>query len=174
MGLIQQIKDVAMRNRRQRASEITQEFRNALYSSPLCSDYENVFAQVRPLIDAMVSVRPFGVGRNGARLDPSRTPELNVLMEPNETMGAIEFMDTMFATWLTENALYIHVHKKGNSIKGYTLIPPDSKIYLGNGKYYWQVYGADGTVQTLYDDEVMELHYSRNPRIWKMAQSQRP
>lgn len=167
MGLIQQIKDVAMRNRRQRASEITQEFRNALYSSPLCSDYENVFAQVRPLIDAMVSVRPFGVGRNGARLDPSRTPELNVLMEPNETMGAIEFMDTMFATWLTESALYIHVHKKGNNIKGYTLLPPDSKIYLGNGKYYWQVYDADGAVQTIYEDEVMELHYSRNPRDLK-------
>ena len=167
MGLIQQIKDVAARNRRQRASEVTQEFRNALFSSPLCSDYENVFAQVRPLVDAMVSVRPFGVGRNGARLDPSRTPELNVLMDPNETMGAIEFMDTMFSTWLTENALYIHVHKQGNSIKGYTLLPPDSKVTMGNGEYYWQVYDANGTVQRFYADEVMELHYSRNPRNLK-------
>lgn len=164
MGLIQQIRDARERNRRQRASEVTQEFRNALFTSPLCSDYENVFAQVRPLIDAMVAVRPYGVGRNGAKLDSSRTPELNVLMDPNETMGAIEFMDTMFATWLTERALYIHVHKKGNSIKGYTLLPPDSKVNLGNGEYYWQVYTAGGTMERFYKDEVMELHYSRNPR----------
>ena len=167
MGLIQQIRDARERNRRQRASEVTQEFRNALFTSPLCSDYENVFAQVRPLIDAMVAVRPYGVGRNGARLDSSRTPELNVLMDPNETMGAIEFMDTMFATWLTERALYIHVHKQGNSIKGYTLLPPDSKVNLGNGDYYWQIYAADGKMERLYDDEVMELHYSRNPRNLK-------
>lgn len=163
MGLIQQIKDARERNRRQRAEEITQEFRNALFTSPICSDYENVFAQVRPLIDAMVSVRPYGVGRNGARLEPSRTPELNALMAPNDTMGAIEFMDTMFATWLTENALYIHVHKRGNNIKGFTLLPPDSKINLGNGEYYWQISTTHG-IERLYADEVMELHYSRNPR----------
>lgn len=167
MGLIQQIRDARQQNRRQRASEVTQEFRNALFSSPLCSDYENVFAQVRPLVDAMLGVRPYGVGRNGARLEPARTPELNALMDPNETMGAIEFMDTMFSTWLTENALYIHVHKRGGNIKGYTLLPPDSKVYLGNGDYYWQVYNSDGVIERLYKDEVMELHYSRNPRNLK-------
>lgn len=167
MGLIQQFRDALTQNRRERATAITQEFANALFTSPLCSDYENVFAQVRPLVDAMVTVRPYGIGRNGARLDASRTPELNVLMDPNETMGAIEFFDTMFSTWLTENNLYIHVHKKGKSIKGYTLLPPDSKVYLGNGEYYWQVYNTDGTTERLYSDEVMELHYSRNPRNLK-------
>ena len=118
MGLIQRIIDASQRNRRIEAQKITQEFRNALFSSPLCSDYENVFAQVRPLIDEMVLVKPYGVGRNGAELDKSRTPELNLIYEPNYDMGGVEFMDTMFATWLTENDLFIRVHKKGNKVAG--------------------------------------------------------
>ena len=166
MGLIQNLRDARQRNRRTKASEVTQEFRNALLSSPICSDYENVFAQVRPLIDAMVGVEPYGVGRNGARLDPSRTPELNVLKDPNEDMGGVEFMDTMFATWLTEDNLYVHVHHKRGNIYGYTLLPPDSRVDAGNGTYYWQFWTAKGMV-TLYDNEVMSLHYSRNPRNLK-------
>ena len=160
MGLIQRIRDAV---RAEKASQVTQEFNNALRASPICSDYENVFAQVRPMIDEMVLVKPFGVGRNGARLDASRTPELNKIFAPNETMGGIEFMDTMFSTWLTENNLYIHVHKRGKSVIGYTLLPPDSKVTLGDGDYYWQVW-VNGCVETYYKDEVMELHYSRNPR----------
>lgn len=166
MGLIQRIIDASQRNRRIEAQKITQEFRNALFSSPLCSDYENVFAQVRPLIDEMVLVKPYGVGRNGAELDKSRTPELNLIYEPNYDMGGVEFMDTMFATWLTENALYIRVHKKGNKVAGYTLLPPNSKVNLGNGEYYWQIQTSDG-MERVYPDEVMQLHYSRNPRDLK-------
>ena len=159
--------DARRTTRATKASEVTQEFRNQLFSSPICSDYENVFAQVRPLIDEMVLVRPYGVGRNGARLEPSRTPELNLIFDPNEDMGGIEFLDTMFATWLTENNLYVHVHKdrRGN-VKGYTLLPPDSKICLGNGDVYWQIWTSNGMEQ-IYSDEVMELHYSRNPRNLK-------
>lgn len=166
-GLIQQLMDARRTTRATKASEVTQEFRNQLFSSPICSDYENVFAQVRPLIDEMVLVRPYGVGRNGARLEPSRTPELNLIFDPNEDMGGIEFLDTMFATWLTEDNLYIHAHKdrRGN-IKGYSLLPPDSKVTLGNGQSYWQIWTGNG-MQQFYPDEVMELHYSRNPRTLK-------
>lgn len=166
-GLIQQLMDARRTTRAIKASEVTQEFRNQLFSSPICSDYENVFAQVRPLIDEMVLVKPYGVGRNGARLEPSRTPELNLIFDPNENMGGIEFLDTMFATWLTEDNLYIHAHKdqKGN-IKGYTLLPPDSKVSLGNGQSYWQIWTGNG-MQQIYPDEVMELHYSRSPRTLK-------
>lgn len=165
MGLFQTLRDATRRqSRRIRKTDVVQEFRNALYSSPVCSDYENVFAQVRPLIDAMVMVRPYGVGGNGARLAASRTPELNALDDPNEDMGAIEFFDTMFATWLTEDNLYIHVHRKKNgSVIGYTLLPPDSKVTVTNGQPYWQIWTSAG-MQTFYRDEVMELHYSRNPR----------
>ena len=164
MGIIQRIKDARADNRRAKANAVTQEFKNQLFSSPICSDYENVFAQVRPLVDAMVGVRPFGVGRNGARLADNRTPELNVLMDPNEDMGAIEFFDTMFSTWLTENNLYIHVHKKRNgAIVGYTLLPPDSKVTGVGAEPYWQIWTSDGS-QIFYADEVMEMHYSRNPR----------
>ena len=164
MGLIQKLRDARTRNRSIRRNDVVQEFRNALYSSPICSDYENVFAQVRPLIDAMVMVRPYGVGRNGARLDRSRTPELVLLDDPNENMGGIEFADTMFATWLTEDSLYIHVHRKKNgSIIGYSLLPPDSKVNNVGGEPYWQIWTNSG-MQTFSQEEVMELHYSRNPR----------
>lgn len=164
MGLIQRINDAIYGRREQKAKAITQEFANQLYSSPICSDYENVFAQVRPLIDEMVSVVPYGVGRNGARKELKETPELALLYDPNDTMGGIEFIDTMFATWLTENQLFVRVHKKRNGrIEGYTLLPPNSYIDLGNGLHYWQIWTTDG-MEKIYDDEVMTLRYSRNPR----------
>ena len=160
---MQSLRDAFQINRTQKARAITQEFANQLYSSPICSDYENVFAQVRPLIDEMVSVVPYGIGRNGARKDLRETPELAVLYDPNYNMGGIEFLDTMFATWLTENYLYIRVHKKGNRIKGYTILPPNSYVDVGNGQHYWQIWTEDG-MEIVYDDEVMTLCYSRNPR----------
>ena len=167
MGLIQTFRDVRQRSRATKASEVTQEFKNQLFSSPICSDYENVFAQVRPLVDAMVQVRPYGVGRNGAKLSPARTPELNLLDDPNENMGGVEFADTMFSTWLTEDNLYVHVHKKRNgSIIGYTLLPPDSKVTGVGGEPYWQIWTNNGS-EIFHADEVMELHYSRNPRNLK-------
>lgn len=167
MGLMQRFRDARNRNKSIRRNDVVQEFRNALYSSPICSDYENVFAQVRPLIDAMVMVRPFGVGRNGARLDRSRTPELVLLDDPNEDMGGVEFFDTMFATWLTEDNLYIHAHRKKNgSVIGYSILPPDSKVTNTGGGSYWQIWTNSG-MQTFSKEEVMELHYSRNPRTLK-------
>lgn len=172
MGLIQTFRDVRQRSRATKASEVTQEFKNQLFSSPICSDYENVFAQVRPLVDAMVQVKPYGVGRNGARLSPARTPELNLLDDPNENMGGVEFADTMFSTWLTEDNLYVHVHKKRNgSIIGYTLLPPDSKVTSVGAEPYWQIWTNNGSEifrsEIFHADEVMELHYSRNPRNLK-------
>ena len=47
MGLIQRFKDAT---RRQKAQQIRQEISNRLVTSPLCSDYENVFAQVQYLV----------------------------------------------------------------------------------------------------------------------------
>lgn len=150
-------------NRARKAGRVAQELRNQLYLSPICSDYENVFAQVRPMIDEMKTVRPYGVGRNGAKLDRSRTPELNLLDDPNDDMGWVDFADTMFATWLTKDQLYIHTHWKGNSIIGYTILPSNSKVCTGTSRNYWQVQNADGETIRLYDDEVMTLRFSRNP-----------
>lgn len=161
MALFQRLRDA---RRRVKAKSVVQEFANQLYASPICSDYENVFAQVRPLIDEMIKVMPYGVGRNGAIKPINETPELKALLEPNDDMGYIDFMDTAFATWLTENQLYIHVHfNKGDRIKGYTILPPTSRVNLGNGRYYWQVETEDG-IETISNDEVMTLRYSRSPR----------
>jgi phage portal protein BeeE len=160
MGLIQNLRDAT---RKQKATKVTQEFANQLIINPLCSDYENVFAQVQPLINDMKMVRPFGVGRNGGRLPDQRTPELTVLYSPNEEMGYQEFAGTMFATWLTEDELNIHVHREGNRVIGYTILPPSTKQYLGNGNYQFQVNTEDGVI-TLTRDEVMTLRFSRSPR----------
>ena len=164
MGLLNNIRRTFDFNRVHEAQKITQQFANALYTSPVCSDYENVFAQVRPLIDEMTSVVPYGIGRNGARKPLNETEELAALYTPNRTMGGIEFIDTMFATWLTENQLFIRVHKKNGHIVGYTILPSNSFVYVTNGYYYWQITNENGEIERIYDDEVMTLCYSRNPR----------
>lgn len=161
MGMIQRVRD-AVRGRR--AAEIKQEIANRLFINPLCSDYENVFAQVQPLINDMKMVKPFGVGKNGGPLPASRTPELTLLDTPNDEMGWGEFAGAMFATWLTEDELDIHVHKKGKRVVGYTILPPGSKVYnTATGEYYFQVTTADGIVN-LTRDEVMTLRFSRSPK----------
>lgn len=164
MGMVQRIRDAVKNRRAGRAAEIKQEIANRLFINPLCSDYENVFAQVQPLINDMKMVKPFGVGKNGGRLPITRTPELNVLNTPNDEMGWGEFAGAMFATWLTEDELDIHVHKKGNRVIGYTILPPGSKVYNAtNGEYYFQVNTVDGIVN-LTRDEVMSLRFSRSPK----------
>lgn len=169
MGWIQKVKDAWNWQGRQTATSRTkvarQEVGGEIRISPLCSTYENVFAQVRPLIDEMKMVRPYGVGKNGARLPMSRTPELQVLDYPNEEMGWAEFADLMFATWLTEKELNIHIWKnQRGKVYGYTVLPVESRVDLGNGEYYFQTMNADGSTEQLSPNEVMTLRYSRSPR----------
>lgn len=159
MGLISRLLDA---NRSKKSVRVAQELRQAFYQSPLCSDYENMFSQVRPLIEEMETVMPYGVGKNGARLPISRTPELALLQDPNESMGWVEFADTMFSTWLTEDQLFIHVHHDNGKVKGYTILPPNSRFTNGEGIFYWQVNTTNG-LMTLGEDEVMTLCFSRNP-----------
>lgn len=163
MGLFDRFRATKDATRRKEAEKIKQEIANHLTFNPLCSDYENVFAQVQPLINDMKMVRPFGVGKNGGRLPMQRTPELALLNNPNDEMGWGEFAGAMFATWLTEDELDIHVHHNGRKVVGYTIIPPHSKVYLANGDYYFQVYTEDGYSQVSKDD-VMTLRFSRSPK----------
>lgn len=160
MGLFQRLRDD---RRRSKATQVKQEIANRLFINPLCSDYENVFAQVQPLINDMKMIRPFGVGKNGGRLPIQRTPEIALLDSPNDEMGWGEFAGAMFATWLTEDELNIHVHMERNKVRGYTIIPPGSKIYLGNGEYYFQINTGEN-YETLTRDEVMTLRFSRSPK----------
>lgn len=160
MGWIQRVRDD---RRRRKATEVKQEIANRLTLNPMCSDYENVFAQVQPLINDMKMIRPFGVGKNGGRLPMSRTPELALLDSPNDEMGWGEFASAMFATWLTEDELDIHVHKDRNKVIGYTIIPPSCKVYDSNGKYHFQINNGEGWYN-LYPDEVMTLRFSRSPK----------
>lgn len=149
---------------------VSQEENYRIHVSALCSAYENLFAQVRPLIDEMKIVRPYGVGRNGARLSAARTPELTLLDYPNEDMGWAEFADAMFATWLTEDELNIRVHfnendKNRRKIIGYTLLPVGSRMRdLSDGKSYFRIYTKGGGEERIYSDEVATLRFSRSPR----------
>lgn len=149
--------------RRAKAREVSQEIVGQIHLNPLCSDYENLFAQVRPFINEMILVRPFGVGRNGAPLPLRKTPELAILNDPNEQMSWADFADLMFATWLTEDELNIHVHHKNGRVYGYSIIPQGSKYWIG-GDPFWQVVNSDGEIVTIGKDEVMTLYFSRSTR----------
>lgn len=147
-----------------RRKVVHQETNGAIRVNALCSAYENLFAQVRPLIDEMATVMPYGVGKQGGRLPLGRTSALSALLSPNDEMGWGEFADLMFATWLTEDELNIRVHRTGRNIYGYTIIPIGSKVYLGNGRYYYQVVNSDGQVEQIEPTDVMTLRFSRSPR----------
>lgn len=151
--------------------QVRQEVSNLLRVSALCSSYENLFAQVRPLVDEMKVVVPYGIGKNGARLSSSRTPELNVLDMPNDSMGRIEFMDLVLSTWLTEKEVNIHVHHDGKRVKGYTVLPVGCRSRKATGENVFQVTGIAGGTQYYTDEEVMTLRYSRSPRNMDMGVS---
>lgn len=161
MGWLTNFKDAV---RRKKSRDFAKELSNQFFLSPLCSDYENMFAQVRPLIDEMKCVMPYGVTDRGTRLKEDKTPELAWLRNPNDDMGWSEFADLMFATWLTEQELDIHVWRdqRGN-VEGYTVLPPESRIYYGYGHWQWQVMTTKG-LEVLEEDQVMRLRFSRSPR----------
>lgn len=161
MSLLDRLKDA---RRKKLSNQFAQELSNRFMVSPICSDYENIFAQVRPLIDEMKVVFPYGVNEKGKELSPTKTPELEVLKNPNEDMGWSEFADLMFATWLTEDELDIHVWRnERGDVEAYTIIPPECRIYLGYGRWEWEVMTVDG-IKILTEDEVMRLRFSRSPR----------
>lgn len=161
MSLIADLRDAI---KRKKSRNFAQELSNQFFLSPICSDYENLFAQVRPLIDEMKCVMPYGVTERGTKLPEARTPELAWLRNPNDEMGWAEFADIMFATWLTEDELDIHVWKdKRDKVIGYTIIPPECRMYLGYGRWEWQVITTEG-LEVLDEDQVMRLRFSRSPR----------
>lgn len=161
MGILQRLNDAMGRKGK---TVVTQETTGQLFVNPLCSNYENVYAQVRVLVDELKTIVPYGLSKNGKRLPITRTPELAALQYPNEQMGYMEFIDLMFSTWLTEKELNIHVWKDGHGkIKGYTVLPYGSRVINPTGSDYFQVYTKDRGVITIQSDEVMTLRYSRNP-----------
>ena len=164
MGIIQQLRDARRQTRLEASQKVAQEIRQQLLLSPVCSDYENLFAQVRPLINDMKVVRPFGVNEQGKPLRPSKTPELAILNSPNDEMSWAEFSDLCFATWLTKDQLYIHVHfdDKRRNIIGYTVIPATAAFWNGH-EVVWNIELPDGTMREIHRDEVMTLRFSRSP-----------
>lgn len=146
------------------SKKVAQEIRQRLMLSPICSDYENLFSQVRPLINDMKVVRPFGVNERGEKLSMKKTPELAILNDPNEEMGWSEFADLSFATWLTKDQLYIHVHfnEKRTEVIGYSIIPASAAVWDGN-EIVFDVVQPDGTTLRLTRADVMTLRFSRSP-----------
>lgn len=168
MALRQRLNDAfnAFRSGGRKTNTVVQERTNQLHVNPLCSSYENVFGQVRVLIDELKGVRPFGVTERGKKIPLAQTPELALLDCPNDEMSWSEFADAMFAVWLTEEELNIHVWKnKRGRIEGYSILPVGCRhTELGTGEDYFEVTTAGGATERLYRDEVMTLRYSRSPR----------
>lgn len=162
MGIVRRVIDAA----RGVNWKATQERQNFIRVNALCSAYENVFAQVRAMVDRMVEVPIYGVGRNGARLPLTRTPELAVLADPNDDFSSIEFLDAMFVTWLTEKELNVHVWRNGRGkVEGYSILPQGCRVPgIGRDKSdVFQFYTTNHGMVTLTEDEVMTLRFSRNP-----------
>lgn len=148
---------------KEQRSQVRQEIANQFRVDALCSSYENLFAQVRPLIDEMKIVLPYGVDAKGEPVSEKWTPELTALNTPNDQMGRLEFMDLALATWLTEKELNIHVHFTGNKVSGYSILPVGCRRRLSDGTNQYQVNAMTGTIYYT-DAEVMTLRYSRSPR----------
>lgn len=164
MGVFQRVRDAV--TNRTRSSKAYQESSGQLFVNSMCSAYENVFAQARPLADEMESIVPYGIGRNGAPLKINRTPELAALLEPNEEMSYIDFMDTVIISWLTLSEVNIHVHtNRRGRVLGYSILPAGSRTgtYTENGESIFQFSDAHGEFVTLTSAEVMTLRFSRNP-----------
>lgn len=160
MGLFRKLSDKRTRQKQVAVQEVA----GLRYQGPLCSTAENVFAQMRPLVDEMKMVQPYGVGKNGAKLALARTPELAALIDPNEDMGWAEFADLMFSTWLTEKELNIHVWKdRRGQVYGYSVLPVGSRHVVGGRTYFTYAMETGGTKE-LSRDDVMILRFSRNPR----------
>lgn len=165
MALFDAVRSRRQQNRREASEKVAQEIQNRLILSPICSDYENLFAQVRPLINEMKLIRPFGVNEKGEKIkSKQKTPELNLLDYPNREMGWAEFADLMFATWLTKDQLFIHVHfdEKRRNVIGYSVLPSSTFSWNGN-KFTWQTQDEDGSIITLTSADVMTLRFSRSP-----------
>ena len=165
MALFDAVRSRRQQNRREASEKVAQEIQNRLILSPICSDYENLFAQVRPLINEMKLIRPFGVNEKGEKIkSKQKTPELNLLDYPNREMGWAEFADLMFATWLTKDQLFIHVHfdEKRRNVIGYSVLPSSTLTWNGN-KFTWQTQDEDGSIITLTSADVMTLRFSRSP-----------
>lgn len=147
-----------------KGQSVRQEISSQLRVSSLCSDYENLFPQIRPLINEMKMVHPFGLGHNGARLALNRTPELAALEYPNDDMGWDEFMDLVFATWLTESEALIWAHKSPRGkILGYTTLPVGSRRWVGGEERFYFITRSGESVD-IPRDEVMVLRFSRSPK----------
>ena len=160
MGAIKRIRDAI---RARRAKQFASHLRSCFMGSPLCSDYENLFAQVRPLINELKIVVPYGVGRNGARLPLARTPELAVLQDPCEDMGWAEFADLIFSSWLTEDEVDIHVWRNARGrVDGFTVLPPSTRHDKVNGEVEWRI-KVDDEWTTLTSEDVMRIRFSRSP-----------
>lgn len=166
MRLLDAIRSRRQSERAEQANRVAQEISDRIRVNPICSDYENLFAQVRPLINEMKLVRPFAVDKNGKKIEnPRKTPELAILDYPNREMGWAEFADLAFATWLTKDQLFIHVHRgKRGEVEGYSILPPTTYQFdkLRNCST-WQITQPDGTTATLDSSEVMTLRFSRSP-----------
>ena len=145
-----------------------QESSNRIHVSALCSAYENLFAQVRPVVNKLKEVVPYAVNESGVVLNLRKAPELEALMAtPNEKMSYLDFMDTVFVSWLTLSEVNIHVHKdKRGNVFGYSGLPAGCRIpagIWGGETDKFEFIGSAGELTTLYPDDVITLRFSRSP-----------
>lgn len=141
---------------------------------PMHDTYDNVFPYVNAIAQRFSTVIPYAVTSDGRRLNPSPAA-LNALYAPNDTYSCLEFLKLIASGILTQSHVDILVwttegpggNITPNNITGYTLLPPNSRVYNDTrSNWYHRVTMdlGDGTRQYEFTrNETISLSYSRHP-----------
>lgn len=141
---------------------------------PMHDTYDNIFPYVNAISQRFSTVIPYAVTSDGRRIDPAPTA-LRALYAPNDTYSCLEFLKLIAAEILTQSHVDILIWTTegpgGNitpdNITGYTLLPPNSRIYDDTrSNWYHRVTMDLGDGARQYEftrNETIALSYSRHP-----------
>lgn len=141
---------------------------------PLHDTYDNIFPYVNAIAQRFSTVIPYAVSSDGRRLDPAPTA-LRALYAPNDTYSCLEFLKLIAAGILTQSHVDILIwttegpggHITADNIIGYTILPPNSRVYDTTGDNWYHHVTMDlGNGVEQYEftrDETIALSYSRHP-----------
>lgn len=141
---------------------------------PMHDTYDNIFPYVNAIAQRFSTVIPYAVTSDGRRIDPAPTA-LKALYAPNDTYSCLEFLKLIASIILTQSHVDILIWTTEgpggtitpDNITGYTLLPPNSRVYNDTrSDWYHRVtmdFG-DGTRQYEFTrNETISLSYSRHP-----------
>lgn len=136
--------------------------------------YDNIFPYVNAIAQRFSTVIPYAVTADGRKLDPAPAA-LSALYAPNDTYSCLEFLKLIASGMLTQSHIDILIwttegpggNITANNIAGYTLLPPNSRVY-NNTRTDWHHrvtmdLGGGACQYEFTRNETISLSYSRHP-----------